>query len=88
MQSPKQDLTHCFIIPGEDWPSASISAALKLKGTNVRKLGLEMGLGVDTLSNAFYRHVPAYEAVIAQKIGLPVEVIWPSRYCNDTRLRA
>ncbi|NJD85897.1 hypothetical protein EWM60_14170 [Candidatus Erwinia dacicola] len=29
MQFPKQDLTHVFVTPGQDWPSDLIIAALK-----------------------------------------------------------
>ncbi|MGK0600108.1 helix-turn-helix domain-containing protein [Yokenella regensburgei] len=88
MQLPKQDLTHFFITPGQDWPSSIIIAALKKAGSTVPDLEAELGIGTGTLRNAFYRHVPSYERLIAQKIGLSPEIIWPSRYRDDNRLSA
>ncbi|RAP67246.1 winged helix-turn-helix DNA-binding family protein, partial [Candidatus Erwinia dacicola] len=46
------------------------------------------GIGAGSLRNAFYRHVPRYEHLIAQKIGLSPDVIWPSRYSADNRQSA
>jgi Ner family transcriptional regulator len=80
MQLPKQDLTHFFVNPGQDWPSDLIIAALKKAGFSLPALEAELGIGTGSLRNAFYRHVPRYESLIAQKIGLSPSVIWPSRY--------
>lgn len=88
MQLPKQDLTHYFVTPGQDWPSGLIITALKKAGFSVPGLEAELGIGTGSLRNAFYRHVPSYERLIAQKIGLPPEVIWPSRYGSNNRLSA
>ncbi|EOS95509.1 helix-turn-helix domain-containing protein [Erwinia tracheiphila] len=88
MQFPKQDLTHVFVTPGQDWPSDLIIAALKKAGFSVPVLEAELGIGAGSLRNAFYRHVPRYEHLIAQKIGLSPDLIWPSRYGSDNRQSA
>ncbi|NJD00362.1 helix-turn-helix domain-containing protein [Candidatus Erwinia dacicola] len=88
MQFPKQDLTHVFVTPGQDWPSDLIIAALKKAGFSVPVLEAELGIGAGSLRNAFYRHVSRYEHLIAQKIGLSPDVIWPNRYSADNRQSA
>lgn len=88
MQSPRQDLTHYFLTPGQDWTSDLIIRALKKAGFSVPALEAELGIADGSLRNAFYRHVPKYEHFIAQKIGLSPDVIWPSRYGSDRRQSA
>lgn len=88
MQLPKQDLTSFFVTPGQDWSKKAINLALEQKGTNLANVAKELGVTEGTVRNAFYRNTPAYEEAIAQKIGLPPEVIWPSRFRDDSRLSA
>lgn len=85
MQFPKQDLAHYFLTPGQDWPSDLIVRALKKAGFSVSVLEAELEIADGSLRNVFYRHVPRYEHFIAQKIGVPPDVIWPSRYSSDSR---
>lgn len=88
MQLPKQDLTDLFVTPGQDWSSKAIALVLENKGLSLRDIEVELGVAEGTLRNVFYRRCKGYEDAIAQKIGLPPEVIWPSRPRNDNRLSA
>lgn len=63
-----------------DWHQAYISAALKVKGTNLSALAAENGYSRNGLRNALYRPYPKAEKIIAKAIGVEPEEIWPSRY--------
>lgn len=63
-----------------DWHKADIKAALEKAGTNYEKLAEEHGIAGSTLRNALRFKYPKCERIIAQKIGVEPEVIWPSRY--------
>ncbi|EHS93357.1 MULTISPECIES: helix-turn-helix domain-containing protein [Klebsiella] len=86
MQLLKQDLTKVFIEPGQDWSSKAIIAALDKKGVDLQDIEKELGLKSGAVRNAFYRKCVRYQEVIAQKIGVTPEVIWPSRYVSDKEL--
>lgn len=63
-----------------DWHRAYIIAALHSKGLSLAGLSREHGLAPRTLSNAFERHYPKAERIIANAIGMEPRQIWPSRY--------
>ncbi|MGT3827027.1 helix-turn-helix domain-containing protein [Enterobacter kobei] len=80
MLKATQDLAEFFITEGEDWEPGVIQAALKRKGHTVASLEREVGLKPGSMRNVFYRQCCGYEELIAQKIGVNPEVIWPRRY--------
>ncbi|HEI8293011.1 TPA: helix-turn-helix domain-containing protein [Citrobacter koseri] len=63
-----------------DWHSADIIAALKKRGTSLSAVSRQSGLASSTLANAFIRHWPKGERLIAEALGIAPEQIWPSRY--------
>ncbi|EAA3717225.1 helix-turn-helix domain-containing protein [Salmonella enterica] len=63
-----------------DWHSADIIAALKKRGTSLSALSRQAGLASSTLANALIRRWPKGERLIAEKLGVAPEQIWPSRY--------
>lgn len=67
----------------QDWHSADIIAAIKKKEKSLAGLSRESGLSASTLANALARPWPKGEKIIADAIGLPPDVIWPSRYFRD-----
>ena len=64
----------------KDWQRADIIAAIKKRKKSLRSLSLEAGLAQDTLRNALERKWPKGERIIAHALGIPPEIIWPSRY--------
>ncbi|WP_431786843.1 helix-turn-helix domain-containing protein [Vibrio harveyi] len=67
-----------------DWHVADIKAALAKCGTNYEKLAKENGIAGSTLRNALRFKYPKAEKIIADKIGVLPEVIWPSRYLKKS----
>ncbi|GKX57444.1 transcriptional regulator [Leminorella grimontii] len=88
MKPHKQDLTDLFVELGKDWPSEAIIGALKRKGFDLRDIEKERGLKEGSVRNVFYRKCPSYQVAIAQKIGVPPAVIWPSRYSSEQPMTA
>ncbi|EPP0275401.1 helix-turn-helix domain-containing protein [Salmonella enterica subsp. enterica] len=62
------------------WHSADIIAAVRKKGTSPAALSRQAGLASSTRENAFHRHWPKGEKLIADTPGVTPEQIWPSRY--------
>ncbi len=63
-----------------DWHPADIIAALKKRGTSLSAVSRQAGLASSTLANTLIRHWPKGERLIAEKLGVAPEQIWPSRY--------
>jgi Ner family transcriptional regulator len=63
-----------------DWHTADIIAAVKKKGLSMVALSKGSGLAKSTLSNVLYRPWPKGERIVSDCIGVPMCVIWPSRY--------
>lgn len=80
MQLLKQDLLSLFIREGQDWSPDAIQTALKRKGVKLSSLERIKGVKPGTMRNVFYRKCPAYQQEIADLIGVPPSLIWPSRY--------
>ena len=66
-----------------DWHQADIIACLRKKGTSLAALSRASGLSSSTLANALTRPWPKGEYLIAEALGVPPSVIWPSRYFRD-----
>lgn len=70
-----------------DWHRVDIVAALHKRGMSIRELSRRSGLKPDTLKNALSRTYPRAERIIAEALGIPPEIIWPSRYVISTDVR-
>ncbi|EFP8841657.1 DNA-binding protein [Shigella flexneri] len=71
-----------------DWPSLKIQLALKDNGwSSFRELSLHAGYAQDSLKAVVRTPNKKYECVISDAIGVPPEIIWPSRYRNDGFIR-
>lgn len=68
-----------------DWHRAQIQCALRMKGYSLAQLSREYGLSSGTLANALSKPWLKGELIIAMKIGIPPEKIWPSRYYDDEK---
>lgn len=88
MQLSTQELLALFIHEGQDWTPDAIQTALKRKGVNVSSLERIKGMKPGTMRNVFYRKCPAYQQEIADLIGIPPSVIWPSRYKDSNSAAA
>ncbi len=70
-----------------DWHSADIIAALRKNGLTLAALSREAGLSSSTLANTLVRPWPKGELIIANRLGLNPEDIWPNRYFDWARQR-
>ncbi len=68
-------------LSSSDWHRADIVAALHKAGWTLRQLSREHGYqSANTLCNALDRPWQKGEEIIADAIGVPACVIWPTRY--------
>jgi Ner family transcriptional regulator len=67
----------------KDWAIWQIIGAVRETGTNISQLSASLGYAKATLKNALYGPCPKYERLIAEHLGTPPQVIWPSRYHED-----
>lgn len=68
----------------EDWHPADIVAALHKRGYTLRDIAREEGLNdSSTLSKAMVTSYPAGERRLAKYAGVPVQVMFPTRYTKD-----
>lgn len=68
-----------------DMDRHDILAAIRKRGSSLRRLSIERGYSPDALRNALLRPWPKAEAIIAEFLGTTPEAIWPSRYHPDHR---
>lgn len=68
----------------QDWHRADIVAALRKRGISLAQLSRDQGLASRTLNNAFERHYPKAEGIIAKALDMTPEQIWPSRYIDKS----
>lgn len=68
-----------------NWHRADIIAALHKQGLSLSSLSRQHGLASRTLNNAFERHYPRAEKIIADALGTTPEFIWPQRYAGKER---
>lgn len=85
MKLSRQVSADLFVREGCDWSTKAIRLALENKGVEIADLEKARGLKTGSMCNVFYRVVPAYEEIIAEKIGVEPSVIWPSRYSSSDR---
>jgi len=68
----------------EDWHPADIVAALHKRGYTLRDIARAEGLNdSSTLSKAMVTSYPAGERRLAKYAGVPVQVMFPTRYFAD-----
>jgi len=67
----------------KDWHPADVIAAVRKKGSSLRKLSLAAGLHPRTLNVALQHSYPKAQAAIAGFLGVAPKSIWPSRYHRD-----
>ena len=65
-----------------NWHRADIVAALNKRGLSLSALSRQHGLASRTLNNAFERHYPRAEKIIAEALNTTPETIWPERYAG------
>lgn len=67
----------------QDWHPADVIAALHKRGITLRKLAAQHNVSGEAVVKALReRNLPS-EKRIADAIGIPPQVIWPSRYNLD-----
>jgi Ner family transcriptional regulator len=64
----------------KDWHRADIKAALEKADWSYASLAIHHGYDRRMAQQAIYRPYPRAERLIADAIGVPPHVIWPSRY--------
>lgn len=67
----------------KDWHKADIIAAVRKTGTSLREMSRTHGLVYSAIGNALHYPAPRYERLIAERIGITPQAIWPSRYNED-----
>jgi len=67
-----------------NWHRADIVAALHKRGLSLSALSRQHGLASRTLSNAFERHYPRAEKIIAEALETTPETLWPERYLGKS----
>lgn len=63
-----------------DWHPADVVAALRKRGSSLRKVGLAHGYR--QIQNVLVRPWWVVEQLVAQALEVPAESIWPSRYAT------
>jgi len=64
----------------EDWAWPDIKAAVEKAGSNLSKTARQNGHHVSAPQKVRYIRWPKMQRLIADAIGVPPQVIWPSRY--------
>lgn len=62
------------------WDRHEIYAAIKRKGSSLRRLSLASGLNASSCCKALRTSLPSGEAAIADFLGVTVQELWPDRY--------
>lgn len=70
--------------PAADWHPEDIKAAVRKTGVSLDALGREHGYARGSLRVVLTKPWPAGQAIIADRIGVPPQQIWPSRYDPKT----
>jgi Ner family transcriptional regulator len=66
--------------PRADWHREDIKAAIRRSGITLAALSSEHGFTVSSCSWCLMRPWPRMQAIIAQRLGVAPQTIWPSRY--------
>ena len=67
-----------------DWHPEDIKGAVRKTGISIRQLSVGAGYSPSSLRMVLTRPWPAGQAIIAARIGVPPQTIWPSRYDPHT----
>ena len=65
------------------WDPQDILFAVRKRGSNLQRLGLERGFFRHTLHKSLTCQFPRAHQVIADFLGVPRQVIWPQFYHPD-----
>lgn len=69
----------------KDWHREDIKAAIRKTGTSLQDLALANKLSRKAVSVTLLQPWPRVEAIVAKRLGLQPQEIWPSRYGPDGR---
>lgn len=69
--------------PPRDWHPEDIKAAVRKAGATLRQLADANGIDRGCMSKSLHQPHLRGEQVIAEHLGVPPWVIWPSRYSAD-----
>ena len=64
----------------EDWHPADVVAAIRKSGTSLSTLSRQHGYHKQSLQTVLRRTWPRGERIVAARLGLRPQQIWPSRY--------
>lgn len=68
-------------MPNKDgWDPQDVLFAVRKRGSNLQRLGLENGFFRHTLHKSLTSRFPRAHQVIADFLGVPRQVIWPQFY--------
>lgn len=67
----------------EAWDPQDILFAVRKKGSNLQRLGLNHGFFRHTLHKSLTSRFPRAHQVIADYLGVPRQEIWPQFYHED-----
>lgn len=70
-----------------DWHPEIIKAEIHKLGLSFRTLSLQAGYSKDSLKSVLRTPCKPYQQIVADALGVPPEVIWPSRYQTDSYMR-
>lgn len=65
------------------WDRFAINAEIKRRGTTLRAISLEAGLGESTTRAALFKPSPAANRAISEYLDIPLHVLWPAWYRPD-----
>lgn len=66
--------------PPQDWHPEDIKSAVRKTGISIRQLSIQSGFAPGSLRTVLLNPWPQAQAIIAARIGVPPQSIWPSRY--------
>ena len=69
------------------WHRADIVAAIWKSGTSLRAMSLAAGYAASTLRASLDRLHPRAHDIIAERVGVPRQLIWPQFYRADGSIR-
>ncbi len=67
-----------------DWHPEDIKAAVRKTGISIRQLSIQSGYAPGSLRTVLAQPWPDAQAIVAARIGVPPQQIWPSRYDPKT----
>lgn len=82
MKAPKQ--SQSGQTPPPDWHPEDIKAAVRKTGVSLDALGREHGYARGVTRTVLVKPNPKIQAIIAERIGVTPQQIWPSRYDPKT----